>query len=168
MFVKNKFENVLNLSILSINIRAFYDKAEYWTAIPALIIAGRELAAIDRPSRLYNLVLNVWLSYWSTASKGIRSSLDFRSSLEIWSTASKNFRSSLERCSTMPAPKESPRTLTAVRNRPLEDQKIARTSVSWLNEPRNEKTCICTMRTTKVQISLRIRAVWSAPLLFAP
>ena len=32
-------------------------------------------------------------------------------------------------------------------------------------EPRHEKTCH--MRTTKVQISLRIHAVWSAPLLFA-
>ena len=36
-----------------------------------------------------------------------------------------------------------------------------------INEPRHEKTCIMPMRTTKVQISLRIRAVWSAPLLFA-
>ena len=35
------------------------------------------------------------------------------------------------------------------------------------NEPRHEKTCFCYMRTTKAQISLRIRAVWSAPLLFA-
>ena len=34
-------------------------------------------------------------------------------------------------------------------------------------EPRHEKTCFSHMRTTKVQISLRIRAVWSAPLLFA-
>ena len=34
-------------------------------------------------------------------------------------------------------------------------------------EPRHEKTCSCHMRTTKAQISLRIRAVWSAPLLFA-
>ena len=33
--------------------------------------------------------------------------------------------------------------------------------------PRHEKTCLCHMRTTKAQISLRIRAVWSAPLLFA-
>ena len=30
--------------------------------------------------------------------------------------------------------------------------------------PRNAKTCL--MRTSKVQINLRIRAVWSAPLLF--
>ena len=30
----------------------------------------------------------------------------------------------------------------------------------------HEKTCLCHMRPTKVQISLRIRAVWSAPLLF--
>ena len=29
------------------------------------------------------------------------------------------------------------------------------------------KTCLCHMRTTKAPISLRIRAVWSAPLLFA-
>ena len=29
------------------------------------------------------------------------------------------------------------------------------------------KRVLCHMRTTKVQISLRIRAVWSAPLLFA-
>ena len=35
-------------------------------------------------------------------------------------------------------------------------------------EPRHEKTCFCPMRTTKAQISLRIRAVWIAPLLFAP
>ena len=28
-------------------------------------------------------------------------------------------------------------------------------------------TCLCHMRTTKAQISLRIRAVWSTPLLFA-
>ena len=34
-------------------------------------------------------------------------------------------------------------------------------------EPHHEKPCFCPMRTTKVQISLRIRAVWSAPLLFA-
>ena len=34
-------------------------------------------------------------------------------------------------------------------------------------EPPHEKTCFCHMRTTKVQISLRSRAVWSAPLLFA-
>ena len=34
-------------------------------------------------------------------------------------------------------------------------------------EPRHEKTCLCHMRTTKAQISLCIRAVWSAPLLFA-
>ena len=29
------------------------------------------------------------------------------------------------------------------------------------------KCVLCYMRTTKVQISLRIHAVWSAPLLFA-
>ena len=34
-------------------------------------------------------------------------------------------------------------------------------------EPRHDKTCLCFMRTTKTQISLRIRAVWSAPLLLA-
>ena len=34
-------------------------------------------------------------------------------------------------------------------------------------EPRHEKTYFCHMRTTKVQISLRIHTVWSAPLLFA-
>ena len=34
---------------------------------------------------------------------------------------------------------------------------------SWEN-----KTCFCHMRATKAPISLRIRAVWSAPLLFAP
>ena len=34
-------------------------------------------------------------------------------------------------------------------------------------QPRHDKTCFCHIRTTKAQISLRIRAVWSAPLLFA-
>ena len=35
-------------------------------------------------------------------------------------------------------------------------------------EPHHEKkTCLCHMRTTKVQISLRLHAVWSASLLFA-
>ena len=33
-------------------------------------------------------------------------------------------------------------------------------------EPHHEKTCLCHMRTTKVQISMSICAVWSAPLLF--
>ena len=33
-------------------------------------------------------------------------------------------------------------------------------------EPHHDKPCFCHMRTTKAQISLRIRAVWSAPLLF--
>ena len=33
-------------------------------------------------------------------------------------------------------------------------------------EPCQEKTCFCHMWTTKAQISLRIHAVWSAPLLF--
>ena len=36
-----------------------------------------------------------------------------------------------------------------------------------LYEPHYEKICFCHMRTKKVQISLRIRAVWSVPLLFA-
>ena len=31
---------------------------------------------------------------------------------------------------------------------------------------RHEKTCLCHIWTTNAQISLRIRAVWSAPLLF--
>ena len=34
-------------------------------------------------------------------------------------------------------------------------------------EPRHEKTCFRHMRTTKVQISLRILAVWSATFDFA-
>ena len=34
-------------------------------------------------------------------------------------------------------------------------------------EPRHEKPGFCHMRTTKAHISLRIRTVWSAPLLFA-
>ena len=34
------------------------------------------------------------------------------------------------------------------------------------NEPQHQKTCFCHMRTTKAQIVLCIRAVWSAPLLF--
>ena len=38
---------------------------------------------------------------------------------------------------------------------------------NW-KEPHREKTCFCFMQTTKAQISLRIRADWSAPLLFAP
>ena len=33
--------------------------------------------------------------------------------------------------------------------------------------PHHEKTCLFHMRTTKAQISLRIRAGWSAPFLFA-
>ena len=36
-----------------------------------------------------------------------------------------------------------------------------------LFEPHHEKTCFCHRRTTKPQFSLRIRTVWSAPLLFA-
>ena len=35
------------------------------------------------------------------------------------------------------------------------------------NGPHHEKTCLCHMRTTKVQVSLHICTVWSAPLLFA-
>ena len=35
-----------------------------------------------------------------------------------------------------------------------------------INEPRHDKTCLCYMRITKTQIKLRIRAFWSAPLLF--
>ena len=35
-----------------------------------------------------------------------------------------------------------------------------------LMEPHHEKICLCHMWTTKAQISLRIHAVWSAPLLF--
>ena len=35
-----------------------------------------------------------------------------------------------------------------------------------LNEPRHQKTCLCHMRTTNVQISLHICAVSPAPLLF--
>ena len=33
-------------------------------------------------------------------------------------------------------------------------------------EPQYEKTCLCHMWTTKAQISPRICAVWSGPLLF--
>ena len=35
------------------------------------------------------------------------------------------------------------------------------------NEPRHEKTYFSHVQTTKLQISLRINAVWSAPLLYA-
>ena len=35
------------------------------------------------------------------------------------------------------------------------------------NMPRHEKTCLFHMRTTKLQISLLIRGVWSTPLFFA-
>ena len=45
-------------------------------------------------------------------------------------------------------------------------QKNHYVSMYYENEPRQEKSCFSYMRTTKVQISLRIRAVWSAPLLF--
>ena len=34
-------------------------------------------------------------------------------------------------------------------------------------KPRHEKTCLYHIQTTKAQISLRIRTVWPAPLLFA-
>ena len=41
----------------------------------------------------------------------------------------------------------------------------------WLQNfafvPRHEKTCLCICEKQKTQISLRIRAVWSAALLFA-
>ena len=37
----------------------------------------------------------------------------------------------------------------------------------FIIEPHHEKTFLCHMRTTKGQISLGIRAVWSAPFLFA-
>ena len=40
--------------------------------------------------------------------------------------------------------------------------------IKMSNEPRQEKTCFSHMQTTKVQISLHIPAVWSAPLLFVP
>ena len=40
--------------------------------------------------------------------------------------------------------------------------------VDHLNMSQAMRKCVlCHMRTTKAQISLRIRAVWSAPLLFA-
>ena len=35
-------------------------------------------------------------------------------------------------------------------------------------EPRHEKTYLCPIRTTKAQISLRIRTVWSVPLFSLP
>ena len=40
------------------------------------------------------------------------------------------------------------------------------TKIVWTTEPHHEKTCFSPMPTTKVQISLCIRTVWSAPLLF--
>ena len=46
------------------------------------------------------------------------------------------------------------------------DQTVLLLGAVWY-EPRHEKTCFMPVRTTKAQISLRIRAVWSAPLLFA-
>ena len=39
--------------------------------------------------------------------------------------------------------------------------------LSYMYEPHHEKTCFCHMRTTKAQISLRIRAIWWVPLLLA-
>ena len=45
--------------------------------------------------------------------------------------------------------------------------RLAWTIAVLYDEPRHEKTCLCHMRTTKAQISLRIHTVWSAPLLFA-
>ena len=36
----------------------------------------------------------------------------------------------------------------------------------WIFQPHHEKTCLCHIRTTKTQSSLRIRAIWSASLLF--
>ena len=47
------------------------------------------------------------------------------------------------------------------------DLAIVRIFQMDINEPRHEKTCLWHMRTTKVQINLRILAVWIAPLLFA-
>ena len=46
-------------------------------------------------------------------------------------------------------------------------QGMIQKSIVTLFEPRHEKICFCHMRTTKAQISLLIRAVWSAHLLFA-
>ena len=48
----------------------------------------------------------------------------------------------------------------------VQEQFILACTVTKLYEPRHENTCFNHMRTTKVQISLRICAVWSAPLLF--
>ena len=48
-----------------------------------------------------------------------------------------------------------------------EKSKILGHTKNFLYEPCHEKTCLCHMRTTKAQISLRICAVWSVPLLFA-
>ena len=36
------------------------------------------------------------------------------------------------------------------------------------SEQRHEKSCLCNIRKTKAQISMRIRAVWSAPLFSLP
>ena len=43
---------------------------------------------------------------------------------------------------------------------------ISETDQLGIYKPGHDKTCLCPMRTTKAQISLRIRAVWSVPLLF--
>ena len=40
-------------------------------------------------------------------------------------------------------------------------------NIQELYGPGHAKRVLCHMRTTKAQISLRIRAVWSAPLFFA-
>ena len=62
--------------------------------------------------------------------------------------------------------------LCSYRKNPLANAVIILTfeSMSFYHrviEPCHEKTCLCYMRTTKAQISLRIRAVRSVPLLFA-
>ena len=46
--------------------------------------------------------------------------------------------------------------------RPDEDEKSFEEKLAVSYEPRHDKTCFCHM-----QISLRFRTVWSAPLLFA-
>ena len=46
-------------------------------------------------------------------------------------------------------------------------QVVKNVDIKLLNEPGHEETCLCHMRTTKAQISLRNFAVWSVLLLFA-
>ena len=46
------------------------------------------------------------------------------------------------------------------------DVQLCKRSKSLIFEPHHDQTCLCHMRTTKAQISLRICAVWSVPLLF--